>query len=49
MLIYSHIGWILEQVKGEVCGTFDKIDDWFDAKWGHEAKPNKTSLNPLDL
>ena len=32
MLVFSHIGWILEQVEGEVCGTLNKIDDWFDGK-----------------
>ena len=32
MLVFSYIGWILEQVEGEVCDTSGKIDDWFDGK-----------------
>lgn len=28
--IYNYIGWILEHVEGEVCGTDDNILDWFD-------------------
>lgn len=28
--IYGYLGWILKHVEGEVCGTVDKIDDWFD-------------------
>ena len=31
MLVFSYIGWILEQV-GEVCDTSGKIDNWFDVK-----------------
>ena len=32
MLVFNYIGWILEHVEGEVCGTLDKIDEWFDVK-----------------
>ena len=32
MLVFSVIGWILEQVEGDVCDTLNKIDDWFDGK-----------------
>ena len=28
--IHSYIGWILKRVYGQVCGTEDKINDWFD-------------------
>ena len=28
--VFNYIGWILEHVEGEVCGTEDKIYDWFD-------------------
>ena len=28
--VFNYIGWILEHVEGEICSTFDKIDDWFD-------------------
>ena len=41
LLVFNYIGWILEQVEGGVCGTWDKIDDWFDEK-DHEKKQNKT-------
>ena len=30
--VFNYIGWILEHVEGEVCGTLDNIDDWFDVK-----------------
>ena len=28
--IHKNLGWILKHVNGEVCGTEDKINDWFD-------------------
>ena len=41
-LVFSYIGWILEQVEGEVCDTLNKIDDWFDGK---ERSWDKTEQN----
>ena len=43
MPIFNYIGWILEQVEGEVCGTLDNIDDWFDEE--EEYKKNKATPN----
>ena len=28
--IHKNLGWILSHVNGEVCGTEDKINDWYD-------------------
>ena len=28
--IHNHLGWILKHVNGEVCGTENKINKWFD-------------------
>ena len=28
--VYGYLGWILKHLEGEVFGTVDKVDDWFD-------------------
>ena len=28
--IHKYLGWILKHVNGELCGTEEKINDWFD-------------------
>ena len=28
--IHNYLGWILNHVSGEMCGTEDKINEWFD-------------------
>ena len=30
--MFKYLGWILEQVEGEVCGTIENMDNWFDEK-----------------